>query len=155
MVRRGISYAALAVITFVLLFPLLYALSGSLMTASEISSFPPPLLPSRPNLRNFADVLRALPLARQYLNSAVVAISVMLGQLLTATLSAYAFAFLRFPFRNVVFALFLATMMIPWEAVIIPNYLSMLTTAWSTPIPHSSCRSSPPASAPSCFVSSF
>lgn len=124
-VRRGLSYGVLAVITFVLLFPLLYAVSGSLMSASEISSFPPPLLPSRPNVQNFADVLTALPLARQYLNSAIVAICVMLGQLFTATLSAYAFAFLRFPFRNVVFAVFLATMMIPWEAVIIPNYLFM------------------------------
>jgi sn-glycerol 3-phosphate transport system permease protein len=47
------------------------------------------------------------------------------GQLTTAMLSAYAFAFLRFPFRSAVFGVFLATMMIPWEAVIIPNYLLM------------------------------
>jgi len=95
------------------------------MSAQELSRYPPALLPSSPRLSSFADVLRAIPLARQYLNSAIVAIAVTAGQLATATLSAYAFAFLRVPFRNVVFGVFLATMMIPWEAVIIPNYLLM------------------------------
>jgi sn-glycerol 3-phosphate transport system permease protein len=122
---RALTYALLLAVTFVLLFPLLYAISGSLMSAQELSRYPPALLPSSPRLNSFADVLRAIPLARQYLNSAVVAIAVTVGQLATATLSAYAFAFLRFPFRNAAFAAFLATMMIPWEAVIIPNYLLM------------------------------
>lgn len=122
---RLLTYAVLLAVTFVLLFPLLYAISGSLMTAQELSRYPPALLPSGLRLSSFTDVLQAIPLGRQYLNSAVVAIAVTLGQLTTATLSAYAFAFLRFPLRNAVFGVFLATMMIPWEAVIIPNYLFM------------------------------
>ena len=124
-IGRGLSYLVLAAVTFVLLFPLLYAISGSLMSAQELSRYPPALLPSSPRLGSFADVLKAIPLARQYLNSAVVSIAVMLGQLVTATSAAYAFGFLRFPLRNLAFAVFLATMMIPWEAVIIPNYLFM------------------------------
>jgi len=124
-IGRGLSYLVLAAVTFVLLFPLLYAISGSLMSAQELSRYPPALLPSSPRLSSFADVLKAIPLARQYLNSAVVSIAVMLGQLVTATSAAYAFGFLRFPLRNLAFAVFLATMMIPWEAVIIPNYLFM------------------------------
>jgi sn-glycerol 3-phosphate transport system permease protein len=123
--RRALTYALLLVVTFVLLFPLLYAISGSLMSAQELSRYPPALLPSSPRLTSFADVLRAIPLARQYLNTSIVAIAVTLGQLTTATLSAYAFAFLRFPLRGAAFGVFLATMMIPWEAVIIPNYLLM------------------------------
>ncbi len=119
------TYIGLAAVTFLLLFPLLYAISGSLMSARELSAYPPALLPASPRLDSFADVLRAIPLARQYFNSAVVSISVMAGQLLTATLAAYAFGFLRFPLRNLAFAVFLATLMIPWEAVIIPNYLFM------------------------------
>ena len=122
---RTLTYALLAAVTFVLLFPLLYAISGSLMSAQELSRYPPALLPSSLRLNSFSDVLRAIPLARQYLNSAIVATAVTLGQLTTATLSAYAFAFLRFPLRNAAFGVFLATMMIPWEAVIIPNYLLM------------------------------
>jgi sn-glycerol 3-phosphate transport system permease protein len=108
-----------------MLFPLLYAISGSLMTAREISTYPPAFLPSQPRLSNFVDVINALPIPRQYLNSLVVATCVMVGQLVTSILSAYAFAFLRMPFRNVIFGVFLATMMVPWEAIIIPNYLTM------------------------------
>jgi len=119
------TYALLAGLAFVLLFPLLYAISGSLMTAREISTYPPAFLPSQLRLNNFVDVLRALPIPRQYLNSLIVAACVMVGQLATSILSAYAFAFLRMRFRNLIFGIFLATMMVPWEAVIIPNYLTM------------------------------
>jgi len=119
------TYALLAVLAFVMLFPLLYAISGSLMTAREISTYPPAFLPSQPRLNNFVDVLHALPIPRQYLNSLIVAACVMVGQLATSILSAYAFAFLRMPFRNLIFGIFLATLMVPWEAIIIPNYLTM------------------------------
>jgi sn-glycerol 3-phosphate transport system permease protein len=119
------SYALLAALAFVMLFPLLYAISGSLMSAREISTYPPAFLPSQPRLNNFVDVLNALPIPRQYLNSLIVAASVMVGQLATSILSAYAFAFLRMPLRNLIFGIFLATLMVPWEAIIIPNYLTM------------------------------
>jgi len=124
-VAKALNYALLSVVTFVLLFPLLFAISGSLMTARELANYPSPLLPAHPQLSSFRDVLNAIPLPRQYLNSTIVAVTVTLGQLLTSLLSAYAFAFLRFPFRNLVFGVFLATMMIPWESIIIPNYLFM------------------------------
>ncbi len=118
-------YVLLSLLAFVMLFPLLYAISGSLMTAREISTYPPAFLPSQPRLNNFVDVLNALPIPRQYLNSLIVAACVMAGQLVTSILSAYAFAFLRMPFRNLIFGIFLATLMVPWEAIIIPNYLTM------------------------------
>src|ERR1700694_2199079 len=113
------TYALLAALSFVLLFPLLYAISGSLMTAREISTYPPAFLPSQPRLNNFVDVLHALPIPRQYLNSLIVAACVMWGELASSFLSASAFAFLRMPLRNLIFAILLATLMVPWEAVII------------------------------------
>jgi sn-glycerol 3-phosphate transport system permease protein len=119
------SYALLAGLAFVMLFPLLYAISGSLMSAREISTYPPAFLPSQPRLNNFVDVLNALPIPRQYLNSLIVAACVMIGQLVTSVLSAYAFAFVRMPLRNLIFGIFLATLMVPWESIIIPNYLTM------------------------------
>lgn len=122
---RALTYVLLAAATLVLLFPLLYAVAGSLMTAGELSTYPPALLPAHPQFQSFADVLHAIPLAREYANSILVAVLIAAGQLVTATLSAFAFAFLRMPFRNAVFAVFLATMFIPWEAIIIPNYLFM------------------------------
>lgn len=137
---RVLNYALLLVVTFVLLFPLLYAISGSLMSAPELSHYPAPLLPRSPHLSSYRDVLHAIPLPRQYLNSTIVAGVVTLGQLLTSLLAAYAFAFLRFPLRNAIFGLFLATMMIPWEAIIIPNYLFMaanglINTYWALTLP--------------------
>lgn len=122
---RAVGYAGLGVLTFLMLFPLLYAISGSLMTTPEISSYPPAFLPRSPRPDNYAAVLRALPLPRQFLNSLIVAASVTVGQLITSLLSAYAFAFIRMPLRNLVFAIFLATMMVPWEAILIPNYLTI------------------------------
>lgn len=124
-VGLALRYLLLSALAFVMLFPLLYAISGSLMTAREISTYPPAFIPSQPRLNNFVDVLNALPIPRQYLNSLVVAGCVMVGQLATSILSAYAFAFLRMPLRNLVFGIFLATLMVPWEAIIIPNYLTM------------------------------
>jgi len=122
---RVLAYAGLSLLAFVMLFPLLYAISGSLMTTSEISTYPPAFVPHSPRFTNFADVLRALPLPRQFLNSLLVAACVTVGQLVTSVLSAYAFTFLRMPLRNLVFGIFLATMMVPWEAIIIPNYLTV------------------------------
>lgn len=119
------AYVVLVVVAFVLVFPLLYAISGSMMTAKELVHYPPTLIPATPRLGAYGEVLHVIPLARQLLNSAVVSIAVMLGQLITAVLSAYAFAFLRVPFRNAAFGIFLATMFIPWEAIILPNYLFM------------------------------
>jgi sn-glycerol 3-phosphate transport system permease protein len=125
LVGRVLTYALLLVAAFVLLFPLLYAISGSLMTARELAHYPPALIPGSPRLDAYGQALHAIPLGRQYLNSALVALAVTLGQLVTATLSAYAFAFLRIPYRSLAFAVFLATMFIPWEAIILPNYLLM------------------------------
>lgn len=139
-VRRVLLYALLAVITFILIFPLLFAISGSLMTAHEVIAYPPVLIPSHPNFNAYAEANQSLPLIRQFLNSAIMSLSIMAGQLITATLSAYAFVFLRVPFRRIAFGLFMATMFIPWEAVIIPNYLLMastglLNTYWALIVP--------------------
>jgi sn-glycerol 3-phosphate transport system permease protein len=122
---RALAYAVLAVVAFVLLFPLLYAISGSLMTARELAHYPPTLLPATPRFTAYGQVGHVIPLARQYLNSAIMSFAVMLGQLVTSVLSAYAFAFLRVPLRNLAFGVFMATMFIPWEAIILPNYLFM------------------------------
>jgi sn-glycerol 3-phosphate transport system permease protein len=120
-----VTYGVLGVLAVVLLFPLYYTLVGSVMTPGDIDSYPPALVPSRLQPSNYTGVLHSLPIARQYANSIAVSTVVMLGHLLTAVLSAYAFVFLRVPGRRLLFALFLSTMMVPWEAIIIPNYLFM------------------------------
>jgi ABC-type glycerol-3-phosphate transport system permease component len=124
------SYALLIVGSIVVAFPLLLALSYSLMSESEIATFPPPILPARPTLGNYAGVLDSIPIGRYLLNSFVVSTAVVIGQLVTASLAAYAFSFLVFRGRQLLFFVFLSTLMIPWEATIIPNYITIRSIGW-------------------------
>lgn len=116
---------ALLVVALLVLFPIYYTVVGSLMGPSDIASAPPALFPHSLTLGNYRGVFRAVPLGRQYLNSTVVALLITLAQLVCAVLSAYAFVFLALPFRRTLFAVFLLTLMVPWESIVIPNYLFM------------------------------
>lgn len=114
-----------AAIAVVIVFPLLYCLSGSFMTEGEIFSSVPRLLPSSLSGGNYAAALRMAPLFRFIFNSAVVAVACTFAQLLTGSLAGYAFALLKFKGQKTLFLLFLATMMIPGYAIIISNYLTI------------------------------
>jgi len=123
--NRLLLYVALTVAAVIIVFPILYAVSISLMPPAEVNTFPPRFVPSTPNWANYANVARTVPVGRYLLNSLVVSAAVTLGQIATASLSGYAFAFLRFPGRAALFALFMSTMMVPWEVTLIPNYLTI------------------------------
>ena len=124
------NYVLLTVAAIVVAFPLLLALAYSLMSESEIATFPPPIFPAAPTLDNYGKVFATIPIGRYLLNSFVVSTAVVFGQLITASLAAYAFSFLTFRWRNALFFLFLSTLMIPWEATIIPNYLTIRSIGW-------------------------
>ncbi|WP_441247418.1 carbohydrate ABC transporter permease [Kitasatospora sp. McL0602] len=125
---RVAVYTLLVLALLTVAFPVYYAFAGALMGPSELASYPPALVPHAATGRNFAGAVHAIPLGRQYLNSAVTAGLITLAQLLTSVLAAYALVFLPVRLRAVVFAVFLATLMVPWEAIIIPNYLTI--TGW-------------------------
>ena len=124
------AYVLLAVAAIIVAFPLLLALSYSFMSESEIATFPPPVLPTSPTLDNYGTVLNSIPIGRYLLNSFIVSTAVVIGQLITASLAAYAFSFLVFRGRSLLFFVFLSTLMIPWEATIIPNYMTILQLGW-------------------------
>lgn len=130
-IRRVLIYVLLAVVALVILFPLLYALAVSLMTPGEASQYPPRFIPGGVYLDNFRTVLRRLPIPRYILNSFIVSGGVMLAQLTTASLAAYAFAVQEFRGRTVLFMLFLSTLMIPFEVTIIPNYQTISLWGWN------------------------
>lgn len=127
---KSFIYIILLLCSLAALFPLLYTLSTSLMSEAESAVYPPPLLPEAINLSNFAKVIDTIPVLTFIGNSLIVSIVIMLGQIVTASLAAYAFAFLRFPGKTLLFSLFLATMMIPWEVIMIPNYLTVKSLNW-------------------------
>ena len=121
-----LTYLVLGLLFVVLLFPVYYGVIGSFMGPGDINTFPAKLWPTGGFVAsNYTNALDVIPLLRQYLNSLAVAVLVVVGQLTTSVLAAYALVFLRLRARAFWFALLLSTMMIPWEAIIIPNYLAM------------------------------
>jgi sn-glycerol 3-phosphate transport system permease protein len=128
--RTLATYALLAFASSLVAFPLLLALSYSFMTEAQIATFPPPVIPSQPTLHNYEQVLATIPIGRYLLNSFIVSTLVVIGQLITASLAAYAFVFLVFKGRTLLFFAYLSTLMIPWEATIIPNYMTVRSLGW-------------------------
>lgn len=123
-------YLVLIITAGFVLYPLIYAFTVSLMTAEEAGRFPPPLWPESFYLGNYARALELAPIPRFLLNSFIMASAVTLGQLITCSMAAYAFAFVQFRGRFVLFTLILSTMMIPWEVTMIPNYLTIKSLQW-------------------------
>jgi multiple sugar transport system permease protein len=110
--------------------PFLYMVSVSLMQENELLRWPPPLLPAAPTSANYAAVLEALPLGRVFMNTAIVAVCVMIGQVLTSAAAGYAFARMRFPGRDKIFRVFLAALTIPAIALLVPRFLFVEALGW-------------------------
>lgn len=118
------TYILLCAIAFVMLFPLLWLIGTSFKSPTEdIFSFPPQLFPTQPTLENFRTVWETYPFGQYLTNSAIVAILTVSLNLLFCSLAAYPLARLKFRGREVIFALVLATIMIPFQIVMIPLYI--------------------------------
>jgi multiple sugar transport system permease protein len=112
---------------FVLL-PFLLMLVGSLMPKADILRRSIDL--ARFSFNNYAETFQVIPFGRYYLNSIVVATSTTALQLLVASLAAFAFARLRFRGRDSLFLLYLATLMIPFQVTMIPNFILVRFLGW-------------------------
>lgn len=119
----------LAVAIFILL-PLLYAVSIAFMPSGELFTTKMNLLPANPTLENFRQARVKIPLDRFILNSFLVAGAITLGQIISCSLAAFSFSFLEFKGKNLLFMIVMATMMIPGEATIISNYLTVSGLKW-------------------------
>jgi multiple sugar transport system permease protein len=95
----------------------------SLQTLEETRHYPPSLVPTSLQLRNYTDVLQQAPFARWFVNTLVVTLACVAGNLFFCSLAGYAFARIRFFGREVAFILILATLMVPFQVVIIPTFL--------------------------------
>ena len=113
----------LVVVALLTLMPFIWVVSTSLRTPSESFTLPPKWIPVDMDFSNYAEVFERIPFWSQIANSFIVTLSVVVGQLVTASLAGYAFARLKFRGRNMLFWIVLATMMIPGQATIIPLFL--------------------------------
>jgi ABC-type glycerol-3-phosphate transport system permease component len=132
---RVLLYLVLTAAAISMIFPLYTGLVTSLLGPDNLSTYPPKLFPVEFRLQNYIDATRQAPLLRFILNSFIQSSGVMVLQLVFASLAAYAFAFLPFKGKQVIFLVFLSTMMIPWESTIIPNYLFIQKIGWDDTYP--------------------
>jgi ABC-type glycerol-3-phosphate transport system permease component len=128
--RRLLLYAAMLGAGLVMAFPFFWMLSTSLKSEAEATSFPPSVLPADWLFVNYLDAWRAAPFGRYFLNSAVMAAGQVVLGLATSSLAAYALARMRVPGRGLIFGALLATLIIPPEVTLIPNYIAMQRLGW-------------------------
>lgn len=121
--RKVLGYAAAFVLALLMVAPFLWMLSTALMDEFEVYQAPPPLLPSAPRFANFPEALTALPFTLYFRNSFILAAATVTGQVITAAMAGYAFARHRFAGRTPLFAVYLATLMIPGIALLVPRFL--------------------------------
>lgn len=128
--NHSLYYLLLTAAGAVMIYPLFYTFLSAFMTPDEAMMYPPKLFPSGVYLENIRKVLEIIPVARFISNSFMIAVLITIGQVVTGAMAAYAFAYVSFRYKSFWFALFLSTMMIPWEVTIIPNYLTVKKWGW-------------------------
>ena len=115
----------------VMLMPFVWMLSTSLKPSSELIAIPPTIVPAEPTVEPYGEVMNRFPMARVFLNSAVVALATTAGQLVFASMSGYAFARFRFRGRNLLFFLYLATLMVPFAVTVTPLFIIVKVLGWT------------------------
>ncbi|WP_449539125.1 carbohydrate ABC transporter permease [Ferdinandcohnia sp. Marseille-Q9671] len=125
--RKITFYVLLTISALLLASPTIMAIVMSFMTNQDILTAS---MPTKLSFDNYVTAFESFPLLKYLFNSFVVSTVIMLGQLLLSSLAAYAFVFLEFKGRDVLFYLFIATMMVPFEASIIPNFHLIRDLGW-------------------------
>lgn len=123
-------YAFLLVVAILSFMPFYWMLVLATHDTQTIFQYPPPLLPGGNALINYQNMLTVIPFWKNFLNSAVVAMAVTFSTLLFCSMGGYAFAMYKFPGKNVLFVLMLATLMVPFLVLIIPWFIIISRFGW-------------------------
>lgn len=125
LVRQVLLYAVIISVSLSMVAPFIWMLSASVKSEAEIFSFPIQWIPSEFYWINFKKVWLELPFFTYYLNTIKIAVSTTVLQVITCSLAAYAFSKVRFPERDKLFFMYVATMMIPFQVMMIPQFMLM------------------------------
>lgn len=125
-----IMYSLLGLFSLYFLLPFVWVILSALKTETEVFSFPPKIFPDVPQWGNFIDAWNSQPFGTYLKNSVIVTVMTTLGQLISCSLVAYGFARYDFKYKNGLFVLLLATMMIPWDVTMIPLYMEFNMFGW-------------------------
>jgi sn-glycerol 3-phosphate transport system permease protein len=123
-------YLVLTVLAFVILFPIYITVVNALLRPSQIAARSPTFFPTDPQWHTYSDAWSEGHMGTYLRNSFIQTGLIVIGQLITSILAAYAFAFLRFPFKRTLFIVFLATLMVPFEITIVTNLQTINTLGW-------------------------
>ena len=120
-----LTYAIAFLVALTMLAPFVWMLSASLKLNRDVFAFPIEWIPAQPRWQNYIDIWTKIPLALFIYNTAKLTVIVTFLQLLTSSFAAYAFAKLRFPYRNTLFLAYVATIAMPWQVYMVPQFLMM------------------------------
>lgn len=124
-VTKTLLYTLLVVCSLAMLMPFVWMLSSSLKLDKDVFTFPIEWIPSNPRWKNYAEIWTTIPLAQFLKNTAKLTIIVTLLQLLTSSFAAYAFAKLQFKGRDILFLGYVATIAMPWQVYMVPQFILM------------------------------
>ncbi len=128
--RQIITLTLLAIGAVIMLIPFIWMIVASLMQPNEIIARPLSFIPKNPSLDAYRGLRDAIPIYRMYANSMIVTFFITIGILLTSSTAGYGFAKFRFPGRDALFLIVLATMMIPFFVVLIPIFWMIGQWGW-------------------------
>ena len=138
--KNRIIHAILFVVAFIvaviMVIPFLWMVSASFKLKTEIFSVPIQWIPTTLHLDNYRRIFQEIPFFTYFWNTAKVTVTVTVLQVITCSMAAYAFSKLHFPGRDQIFLGYLSTMMLPWYAIMIPQFiviqkLNLYNTHWS------------------------
>ncbi|MBN6052459.1 carbohydrate ABC transporter permease, partial [Nonomuraea sp. RK-328] len=124
-VRRVLAYAALTVMAALVLVPFAWMLSSSLKRDNQVFTVPIQWIPDELRWSNFVDIWERIPLLTYLGNSAFLSVTITALQVLSGSFAAYGFAKVRFPGRDALFLAYIATIAVPWQAYMVPQYIMM------------------------------
>ena len=113
---------ALAV-AFIMIVPFVWMLSASFKLKTEIFSVPIKWIPETFHLDNYQSIVEEIPFPLYFFNTAKITVIITILQVITCSMAAFAFSKLRFPGRDTLFLAYLGTMMVPWHAIMIPQFI--------------------------------
>jgi ABC-type glycerol-3-phosphate transport system permease component len=129
-VIKILLYGALIAASVVLILPFLWVISTSLKGDQQIFAIPPQFIPETVHWDNYLKVFDRMPFIKYFLNSTFISVVTIVGVVISSSLVAYSFACLRWPGRDGVFVLVLATMMLPAQVVMIPVFVLFKNLGW-------------------------
>ena len=122
---RIIAYIALILLSILTIIPFPWMLSASLKLNKDVFAWPMEWIPSVPQWQNYVNIWTKIPLLKYITNTAFLTIVVTLLQLLTSSFAAYAFAKLHFKGKNLLFLGYIATIAMPWQVYMVPQFMMM------------------------------